>query len=81
MERELTALFGPDVLQECWQVPTHIRAGQAMRVAVLADLLSNTDTPEEQRALVKAMRPNDQALLCRWLSDRNYAGNCISKGK
>jgi hypothetical protein len=81
MKRELKALFGSDTLQECWTVTTDIRAGQAKRVAVLANQLSNIGTPEAQRSLVKSMAPADRLLLCRWLADREYAGNCISKGK
>lgn len=81
IERELTHLFGPDVLQECWQVPTAIRAGQAKRVAILADMLSNAKSPEAKRGLVMAMPPNDRVLLCRWLADRDFAGNCVSTGK
>lgn len=81
IERELTHLFGPDVLQECWQVPTAIRAGQAKRVAILAGILSNAKSPAGQRGLVKAMPANDRLLLCRWLADKDFAGNCVSTGK
>ena len=81
IDRELTALFGPEILQECWTVPTDIRAGQAKRVAVLANQLGNAGTPEAQRGLIRAMAPTDRLLLCRWLADREYAANCLSTGK
>ena len=81
IERELKALFGPDTLRECWTVPADIRAGQAQRVAILADRLSNTGAPQAQRGLLEAMEPADRLLLCRWLADRDYAANCLSKGK
>ena len=81
IDRELKALFGPDTLRECWTVPTDIRAGQAKRVAVLANQLGNIGTPEAQRGLVKAMAPNDRLMLCRWLADKGYAANCLGMGK
>lgn len=78
IERELTALFGPETLQECWKVPTAIRAGQAKRIVILADALSKAKSPE---GLIRAIPPNDRVLLCRWLADREFAGNCINTGK
>lgn len=81
IERELSHLFGPVVAAECWNVPTAIEAGQARRVAHLADSLLSASGPREQRALVQATPLADQLLLCRWLADRKYVGNLLSKGK
>ena len=81
IERELKALFGPVVASECWSIPTALEAGQARRVGKLAGMLSNAKSPEGQRGLIQAMPLADQLLLCRWLADREYAGNCIGEGK
>jgi hypothetical protein len=79
MDKELTALFGPEVLQECWRLPTAIRAGQARKVGKLAGMLTNVDTPKQQRVFIQAMPLADRVLLCRWLADREYASNCVGK--
>ena len=81
MDRELAHLFGHDVLQECWRMPTAIRAGQASKVGKLANMLTNANTPRRQRALVDSMPLGDRLLLCRWLADKDYAGDCIRTGK
>lgn len=81
MERELTALFGPVVASECWSIPTAVGAGQARKVGKLARMLIKVNDSQRQRAVIEAMPWNDQLLLCRWLADKNYAGDCICKGK
>lgn len=81
MERELSALFGSEVLQKCWEVPAGIKSGQARKVGKLAELLIVANEPAEQRALIEAMPLADRLLLCRWLADKEYAGNCLRIGK
>jgi len=76
---ELTRLFGPSVVQECWDIPTAIKSGQARKIGHLATILSKGRTPGKQRAFIEAMPLDDRLLLCRWLVDREYASNCVGK--
>lgn len=78
IERELTNLFGADVLQDCWELPTVLKAEQANKVGTLASVLRTAKGPRHQRELVQAMPMNDRLLLCRWLSDSRYAQQCIN---
>ena len=76
---ELTHLFGPSVMQECWSISTAIKSGQARKIGHLATILGKERTPGKQRAFIEAMPLGDRLLLCRWLADREYASNCVGK--
>jgi hypothetical protein len=81
IERELTNLFGADVLQDCWELPTVIEPGQAIKIGMLSRLLIAANSPDKQRKTIQSMKPEYQLLLCRWLVDRDYADKCIGAGK
>ena len=81
LERELKALFGPVVASECWGITTTPEVGQVRRIGQIAASLRTVDGPEGQRVFIQTLPLPEQLLLCRWLADRDYASNCISKGK
>lgn len=78
IEQELAALFGPETIQRAGRLPTKVSPEQAGKVEKLACVLRTARKPKQQRDLVEALPDCDRVLLCRWLSDRGYAGKCIS---
>jgi len=78
LEKELIALFGPDTIHRAEKLPANVTPEQASKVEKLACVLRQARRPRQQRDLVNALPDSDRLLLCRWLSDRKYAGMCIN---
>jgi len=78
LQAEITALFGADTVREAGQIAPSINSAQAEKVARLATVLSAARTPIQQRQLVSALPGHERTLLCRWLSDRDFADKCVS---